>query len=171
MNRTTTYTSRLLLAFIALTCMTSCNNYEDFLRFLTGKTWKMSRLTEKDSSKQFCITWDDEDDYEVSMSYFSVSSYYVVSFNGAEIDGELVGNDVSMRGVDVSATGTWTADGSTRAMTLNLTFSGATTETDPLAELYIYGMQNVYRYEGDENNLNLFFKDDGQTYVIGFTPR
>ena len=161
----------LLLTLVTLTLATACDQDEEYIRILTGKTWKMSRLTESGSSSQFCIEWDDEDDYEVSMSYFIVSSYYVISFDGAEIDGELVGNEVSLRGVDVNATGTWTANGKTRAMTLNLTFSGASEESDPLAAAYIHGLQNVYRYEGDENNLNLFFKDDGQTYVIGFTPR
>lgn len=171
MRKTISPILSLLLSALVLTLASSCENDEEFVRILTGKTWKMSRLTENGSSSQFYLTWDTEEEYETSMSYFTVSSYYVITFEGVEYDGELVGNEVTLRGVNRSATGTWTASGENHAMSLDLTFSGAGDETDPLAIAFINGIQNVYRYEGDENNLNLFFKDDGETYVIGFVPR
>ena len=155
---------------LLLTLNTACSEEDDYIQILIGKTWKMSRLTTKGSSTQFAMEWDTEEEQETSLSYVSVSSYYTITFSGAEIDGELVGNDVRIRGVDCTATGTWTADGNTYAMSFDLSLSG--TESDPLAAQFINGIQNVYSYSGDDNNLNLYFKDDdGNTYVIGFTPR
>ena len=146
-----------------------CETEDELVPMLVGKTWKMSRLTTKGSDKQFCLEWDTDEDYEISMAYFAVSSYYTLSFDGAIIDDELVGNEVAVRGVDCSATGTWYGDGETKAMSFDLTLSGS--ESDPLAALFIEGLQNVYSYSGDTNNLNLYFKDESHTYVIGFTPR
>lgn len=161
--------ARALLIVALVPLFAGCETEDELVPMLVGKTWKMSRLTTKGSDKQFCLEWDTDEDYQTSMAYFAVSSYYVISFDGAIIDDELVGNEVSLRGVDCSATGTWYGDGSTHEMSFDLSLSG--TETDPLAVLFIEGLQSVYSYSGDTNNLNLYFKDGTTTYVIGFTPR
>lgn len=169
MKRKIKYMGCLLLLLTTLTIFSSCNNEDDVLEILTGKTWRMSRLTTDGSSNKFGNFWDSEDAYNTSFEYYNASSsFYTITFDGAEIDGEVVGNQVSIRGIDSSASGTWSANGSSNAMSLSLTVSG--TESDVLASIFMNGIQNIYKYSGDINNLNLYFKDEGTTYVIGFTP-
>jgi signal transduction histidine kinase len=45
------------------------------------------------------------------------------------------------------------------------------TESDKLAKVFINGIQNVFKYEGDIHNITLYFKDGNTTKVMGFTAR
>ena len=45
------------------------------------------------------------------------------------------------------------------------------TESDKLAKVFINGIQNVCKYEGDIHNITLYFKDGNTTKVMGFTAR
>jgi hypothetical protein len=40
-----------------------------------------------------------------------------------------------------------------------------------LAKVFINGIQNVFKYEGDIHNITLYFKDGNTTKVMGFTAR
>ena len=44
-------------------------------------------------------------------------------------------------------------------------------ETDVLAKAFINGLQNVIRYEGDANNLFIYFSDGQTVKYMGFTPK
>lgn len=160
----------LLTVLTMLSAFSSCKNEDDVIEVLTGKTWKMSRLTTEGSSSQFAVKWASESDYNTSMSYLTLSGYYTVSFNGVQINGELSGNQVSVRGCNSSASGTWTANGKSKEMSLSLSLAGDT-ETDSLAVAFMEGIQKVYKYSGDENQLNLYFMDGSTSYVIGFTKQ
>lgn len=96
------------------------------------------------------------------------TSYFTIEFKGEELEGELLGTNVSGQGSGATFSGTWSADGKSRSLTLNLKTKG--TENDPLGKAFINGLQNVYKYEGDMHSLTLYFKDGGATRVIGLTP-
>ena len=44
-------------------------------------------------------------------------------------------------------------------------------ESNVLSKAFISGLQNVIRYEGDANNLFIYFKDGKNVKYMGFTPQ
>ena len=132
----------------------------------------MSRITiEGKENEQFgAIVWDSEAAYNQSIELLKAESNFTVVFEGIEVNGELSGNNVTVNGVKVkNATGTWTADGKNGNISLNLKISAS--ETDPLAKEFIKGMQNVFKYEGDENQITLYYKEGQTTCLIGFAKQ
>lgn len=163
-------TYRLLLVLLLLPLLSGCNNEDDVAEIFTGKTWKLSRLTNKGSSAPFYPgIWNNDKDMEESLNKLNrETAYFTLEFEGEELDGELMGAKISGRGVNASISGTWNADGKSKELTFNLKVIG--TENDALGKAFINGLQNVYKYEGDVNSLTLYFKDGGATRVIGLTP-
>lgn len=170
MNRFIRNSFCLLFALSLLPLLSGCNNEDDVTEVFTGKTWKLSRLTDKGSSAPFHSgIWSNNKEMEESLSKLNKeTSYLTLEFEGEELEGELIGTKVSGQSVKASFSGTWNADSKSRALTLNLKVTG--TETDPLGKAFINGLQNVFKYEGDIHSLTLYFKDGGVTRVIGLTP-
>ncbi|MDE6216904.1 DUF4847 family protein [Bacteroides sp.] len=170
MNCLIRQTYRLLLVLSLLPLLSGCNNEDDVAAIFTGKTWKLSRLTDKGNGAPFYSgIWNNNRDMEESLNKLNhETSYFTLEFEGEELDGELMGAKVSGKGVGATISGTWDADGKSKALTFNLKVSG--TENDALGKAFIKGLQNVYKYEGDIHSLTLYFKDGGATRVIGLTP-
>ena len=62
MKKTIRNISCLLVVFSLLPLLSGCNNEDDIIEILTGKTWKLSRLANKDSNRQFYSgLWKDEE--------------------------------------------------------------------------------------------------------------
>lgn len=163
----------LLVFCLALPLLSSCNNTDDLTEIFTGKTWKMSRLTNKGSESPFYPgIWDSQEAMDRSLNQLKQEGNFTLRFEGNELDGEMIGATLSGRGINTSFTGTWNADGKNQSLTLSLKTNGAT-EGDPLAKAFINGLRNVYKYEGDANSLTLFYKDkdSGATRVIGFSHK
>lgn len=161
----------LLLFCATLPLLSSCNNTDDLTEIFTGKTWKMSRLTNKNSEAQFYPgIWNSQEAKKKSLNQLKQEGCFTLRFEGTELDGEMIGASLSGRGINTSFTGTWNADGKNQSLTLSLKTDGST-EGDPLAKAFINGLRNVYKYEGDANSLTLFYKDkdSGATRVIGFS--
>ncbi|MDO3390983.1 MULTISPECIES: DUF4847 family protein [Bacteroides] len=172
MKRKSLYICHLLLMLALIPVFSGCNTEDDLIRIFTGKTWKMSRITiEGKENEQFgAIVWDSEAAYNQSIELLKAENNFTVVFEGIEVNGELSGNNVTVNGVKVkNATGTWTADGKNGNISLNLKISAS--ETDPLAKEFIKGMQNVFKYEGDENQITLYYKEGQTTCLIGFAKQ
>lgn len=172
MKRKSLYICHLLLMLALIPAFSGCNTEDDLIRIFTGKTWKMSRITiEGKESEQFgAIVWDSETAYNRSIELLKAENNFTVIFEGIEVNGELSGNNVTVNGVNVkNATGTWTANGKSNAISLSLNISAS--ETDPLAKEFIKGMQNIFKYEGDENQITLYYKEGQTTCLIGFAKQ
>lgn len=163
--------SYLLLALAMLPALSGCDTEDDLIEIFTGKTWKMSRLANKDSNRQFYSgLWQNEKAEEKSREALKVEGKFTLDFEGSEVDGQLLGTRFTAYGDKVTLTGTWNADGKSHSLTFNgIKSSGS--ESDPLAKAFINGLQNVYKYEGDASSLTLYFKDGDITRVIGFKPQ
>lgn len=163
--------SYLLLALLMLPALSGCDTEDDLIEIFTGKTWKMSRLANKDSNRQFYSgLWQNEKAEEKSREALKVEGNFTLIFEGSEVDGELLGTRVNGGGIKSSISGIWNADGKSHSLSLDLKVSGSA-ESDPLAKAFINGLQNVYKYEGDASSLTLYFKDGDITRVIGFKPQ
>ena len=161
----------MLLMFSLLPLLGGCDNEDDIIEILTGKTWKLSRLANKDSNRQFYSgLWKDEEAERKSRDFLKIEGNFTLNFEGTELDGELMGTTVNGQGINSSVNGTWKADGASGSLSISVKVTGAA-ESDALAKAFISGLQNVYKYEGDANSLTLYFKDGPTTRVMGFTPQ
>lgn len=160
----------LFILFFLLPILGGCNEEDDVIEILTGKTWKLSRLTTENSKDRFLPNlWTDETSFNNSMTALDVDGNFTLSFTGSEVNGEIVGTLVEARGIRASTTsGSWRANGKNNTLTISVRVNG--TETDPLAKAFMAGLQNVYKYEGDTNTLTLFYKEGQTTKIMGFRP-
>lgn len=160
----------LLLVLSLLPLLSGCNTEDDVVEVFTGKTWKLSRLTNKGSNRQFYAgLWQDENAEKKSREYLSATGNFTLVFEGTELNGELMGTNISGHGINSNVSGTWTADGKTQSLSFSVKVSGS--ESDALGKAFINGLQNVYKYEGDASSLTLYFQDGQTTRVMGFTPQ
>lgn len=172
MKRKSLYICHLLLMLALIPVFSGCNTEDDLIRIFTGKTWKMSRITieGKEDVPFGAIAWDSEAAFNRSIELLGMKDNFTVVFEGNEINGELTGNKVTVTGVQVKkANGTWSANGKDNTIGLSLNISAS--ETDPLAKEFIKGMQNVFKYEGDENQITLYYKEGQTTCLIGFAKQ
>ena len=161
----------MLLMFSLPPLLSGCDNEDDVIGIFTGKPWKLSRLANKDSNRQFYSgLWKDEEAERKSRDFLKIKSTFTLNFEGTELDGELMGTTVNGQGINSSVNGTWKADGASGSLSISVKVTGAA-ESDALAKAFISGLQNVYKYEGDANSLTLYFKDGPTTRVMGFTPQ
>ena len=163
----------MLLMFSLLPLLSGCDNEDDVIGIFTGKTWKLSRLTNKGSNAQFYPNLWNNNEEEIKKSQdklYNQKSTFTLNFEGTELDGELMGTTVNGQGINSSVNGTWKADGASGSLSISVKVTGAA-ESDALAKAFISGLQNVYKYEGDANSLTLYFKDGPTTRVMGFTPQ
>lgn len=160
----------MLLMFSLLPLLSGCDNEDDVIGIFTGKPWKLSRLANKDSNRQFYSgLWKDEEAERKSRDFLKIEGNFTLNFEGSDVNGELMGTTVTGHGIHSNADGTWKADGKSQSLSLNVKINGS--ESDALAKAFISGLQNVYKYEGDANSLTLYFKDGPTTRVMGFTPQ
>lgn len=163
----------MLLLFLLLPLLSGCDNEDDVIEIFTGKTWKLSRLTNKGSNAQFYPgLWNNDNKAmeESLKKLYNQPNTFTLNFEGTELDGELMGTTVNGQGISSSINGTWKADGDSGSLSISVKATGAA-ESDALAKAFIAGLQNVYKYEGDANSLTLYFKDGPTTRVMGFTPQ
>lgn len=160
----------MLLMFSLLPLLSGCDNEDDVIGIFTGKPWKLSRLANKDSNRQFYSgLWKDKEAERKSRDFLKIEGNFTLNFEGSDVNGELMGTTVTGHGIHSNADGTWKADGKSQSLSLNVKINGS--GSDPLDKAFISGLQNVYKYEGDANSLTLYFKDGPTTRVMGFTPQ
>lgn len=162
--------SLLCLLFPLWALLGGCNNEDDLIEIFTGKTWKLARLTTEGSKAPFLADlWSGDKEYQNSINALQQENTFTLTFEGNEVNGELMGTRVAIRGVRVNIPeATWTADGKNQSLTIS--GKANTTESDPLAKEFIKGVLNVYKYEGDSGTLTLYYKDGQATKVLGFKP-
>ncbi|ADV43452.1 hypothetical protein Bache_1447 [Bacteroides helcogenes P 36-108] len=160
----------LFLILSLLPCLGGCNNEDDVMEILNGKTWKLSRLTSEDSKAQFYSgLWQNETEQKNSIEALYTEGYFIVNFNCAEVNGEVTGT-VEARGIRASINNaTLTVNGKSRILNISGKISGS--ESDPLARVFLNGLLNVTKYEGDSKSLTLYFKDGNTTKVMGFSAQ
>ena len=113
--------------------------------------------------------WNNEAEEKASRELLKTDGNFILNFNCAEVNGEVTGT-VSAHAVKSSIDdATLKIDG--KEHTINIGGKVIGTESDKLAKVFINGVLNVFKYEGDIHNLTLYFKDGNTTKVMGFTAR
>lgn len=162
---------RLFILLAAVLTFTACNNEDDVMEIFTGKTWKLTRLTTEGSSIRFLAgLWDNENSYNNSMERLNSAGNYILNFYGDTQSSELIEPTFNANGISARITnGTWKADGISKDLTLNGNITGS--ESDPLAKEFMKGLLLVYKYEGDNRTLTLYYKDGQINKIMGFTAQ
>lgn len=102
------------------------------------------------------------------MQNLKQSGFYIINFNVENKNGIITG-DMNVTGVKATLTATVNIDPSTRKITLSKINRRGTEAEDKLAAEFIKGAQNISRYEGDVNNITLYYTDGNATKIMGFT--
>ena len=167
MKQLTRLMGRLLLLCALLPLCGSCTTEDDVVEIFTGKTWKLTRLTNKNSSARFLSTlWSDEQTYNKSITLLDQEGNYTLVFEGLELNGEVIDATFSAKAINSRLSGSWDVDGGSKALSLSGKVTGS--DSDPLAKAFINGLQKVFKYEGDTNSLTLYYQDGQVTRVMGF---
>lgn len=150
----------------------ACNKEDDVMEIFNNKTWKLVRIaTEKGKEQFYQGLWSNESKEEIDreLNTFGAEGNYTLNFNCAEVNGEVTGT-VNVHAVNSSINdAVLKIDGKEHTISIKGKVIG--TESDKLAKVFINGIQNVFKYEGDIHNITLYFKDGNTTKVMGFTAR
>ena len=138
----------------------ACNNEDDVMEIFNNKTWKLVRIaTEKGKEQFYQGLWSNESKEEIDreLNTFGAEGNYTLNFNCAEVNGEVTGT-VNVHAVNSSINdAVLKIDGKEHTIIIKGKVIG--TESDKLAKVFINGIQNVFKYEGDIHNITLYFKD------------
>lgn len=108
--------------------LSGCDNEDDVIGIFTGKTWKLSRLTNKGSNAQFYPNLWNNNEEEMKKSrdklLYNQKSTFTLNFEGTELDGELMGTTVNGQGINSSVNGTWKADGASGSLSISVKVTG-----------------------------------------------
>lgn len=161
MKRIITHTLPLLLfGCLWLGLCTSCNNDDDVLDIFVGnnKTWKLTFISRSGSNQWYDFWGANETAKKASETALAKEGNFILNFEGGT-GGVNTGGGLTGHAVKYDINGTWNV-GEERKLTIVL--NGTATESDPLAKAFVNGLKGAIRYEGDTDNLYIYY-DEGQT--------
>ena len=132
---------KVLGLLLLLPMFSGCNDTDDVAGIFTGKTWKLTYITVKDSHQMFNFWGNDNKAREQSMKLLDETGRYVITF-----------------------TGSWSANGKDNQF--NASIQGGNESSDILAKNFIEGLNNATSYGGDERNLYLYYKPSGSQQTL-----
>jgi hypothetical protein len=147
----------IIFLLLVLPALGACNQTDDVIKIFTGKTWKLNTIND---SKGNCTReyFSSSAQWDASMKLLSEEGNFVITFTGAEIDGEVIGA-YGGRAAGAAISGKWKANGENNAFTIS-------EQADPgdngevLSRVFIRALINAYKYEGDTaGNLTIYFKE------------
>lgn len=159
--------SILLLAAV-LPLLGSCDREDDVMEIFTGKTWKLSYIALEGTNEPYDFWGENTTAKENSLKALAQTNSFTLEFEGVA-QGETVSGNFNARVIRASIEGTWQADGKERTFT-TARVSQNGQETDVLAQAFLRGLQNAFRYEGDADNLFIYYRNGQDVMRLGFVP-
>lgn len=158
----------MTLWVLLMTALGACNKEDNILEIFTGKVWKLSYIAPDGSNLMFDYWGDNDAAYQSSINALRRENTFTIKFEGVG-EGEFITGTFNGRIINSNIDGYWHADGKTRSFTTS-DVSQSLQETDVLARAFSTGLHNAFRYEGDSDNLFIYFKDGETIKRMGFTP-
>lgn len=159
---------QLLLLTVVLPLFSACNDEDDVISIFTNKAWKLSFIALEGSYEQFDFWQGDVKAREKSMNALGQEGNFILNFEGSDINGK-TGGSFNGKGISSSPSGAWSADGKTQELSISV--EGNPNESDVLGKAFITGLKNAFKYEGDNNNLFIYYKEGQTTKRMGLKPR
>lgn len=147
----------LLLLLLALPFISGCERSDDVTGIFTGKTWKLTYITVADSKTPHLYNfWGNAETYEKAIKELNQDGAYTISFTGMESDNIVEGKFSGVLLDKLSEySGSWHADGKSNDFSANVE---KTRNIKALLDNYfITGLKSATRYEGNYDNLHLYF--------------
>ena len=167
-NRHSGYLYNLLIAFSMVLMLTGCSNKDDVISIFTGKTWKLTYISEKGKNMMYNFWGNDDTAYQSSMNALKSSSNFIIVFEGIDLNG-VTGGSFNAYATSTSVSGQWSADGSSNKLTISNFSAG--TDADVVGKAFVYGLENAQSYSGDENNLFIYYTEGQRTFFLAFAPK
>ena len=148
-----------LLGLLMLSALlSSCNNEDDVMDIFVGKTWKLTYISTENSNQMYDFWGDNEQARKNSTNALAREGTFILNFEGSELN-NTTGGTFNATGISATISGRWNANGETRDLsTSNVTRNRS--ENDALANAFYTGLVKAFRYEGDENNLYIYYTDN-----------
>ena len=155
-----------LIVLLLPLLLSSCNDSDDVQKIFTGRTWKLTYISEKDKHGWYKFPGVSE---EVYQSYDPITGkrYFEIDFEGSTDDNVITGTFTG-RG-SVTMNGTFKANGRTNDYLANISKSSSG-NGDTLGPFIIDGMKKAVSYTGDTRNLYLYFEYNSTTLCLVFAP-
>jgi hypothetical protein len=155
----------IILISLLLPALGACNQTDDVIKIFTGKTWKLTNVNDGggDCTREY---FSNEAQWEESMKLLSDKGNFVITFTGAEVNGEVIGTYLG-RAARTAISGKWKANGENNAFSISEQAEPSNSE-DVLGRVFIRALINAYKYEGDTaGNLTIYFKESGtEKYLL-----
>ncbi len=148
-----------------------CNNEDDIIQILVGKTWKLSYIAdESEPTKMYDFWGGNETAREKSIATLGNTSTYTLVFEGSDLNG-VVGGSISGYVTTTNISGKWNANKENSQLTTS--DIKANSDGDKyIGTAFITGITNAESYKGsDENNLYIHYKVGQRSYFLAFTPQ
>ncbi|MDR0988727.1 MAG: DUF4847 domain-containing protein [Prevotellaceae bacterium] len=151
----------------ALLLLLGCNNEDDVVGIFTEKTWKLTFIALEGHTDRFDFWEGNAQAEKNSMKLLEATGNFNLSFQGAT-SGKSISGAYNGKGVLGNLTGTWSADG--HAHSFSMAVRASTPENDIFAKAFVGGLATAFRYEGDYNNLYIYYRNGQQVMFMGFKP-
>jgi hypothetical protein len=159
-----------LVCLLLLLTAGGCDRSDDVISIFTGKQWKLSFIAIEGSTRQYDFWNGNEYARTASFKLLESPNNFVLSFQGANLNGTYTGG---INGKGVLATlvekSTWSVQEGKRDIVILPNIEG--TETDVLAKAFINALSNCFRYEGDNDNLYLYYHSGQNVMFMAFKPQ
>ncbi len=164
-------TYKLLFIALLFPLLSGCNNEDDIIQILVGKTWKLTYIADENEPTKMYNFWGDNNDaYKKSQETLANASTYTLVFEGSDLNG-VVGGTISGYVSTTNISGKWNASKESSALTTSDVKANADADKY-IGTAYITGITNATSYKGsDENNLYIHFKMGQRSYFLAFKPK
>lgn len=144
----------LLLLFLVLPFVSACDRSDDVIGIFTGKPWKLTYISKAGSKKPALYDfWDNASSYQQAIKEMNKDGAYTIAFSGEETDDIAKGVfDGKLYALDYK--GNWSADGKSNEFHASNVTGVAKALLDGY---YMEGIKNATRYEGNYDNLYLYY--------------
>lgn len=147
----------ILPLFLFALLFSSCSQSDDVIAIFTenGKAWKISDVFNEDGSRSR-EEWSDEEAFNKSEELRQKDGNFTIRFQGAELDGYVSGSYTGYASKG-AISGKWTANGKNNTFTTSS--QNAPSGEDVLGRIFANALAYAYKYEGDINNLRIYYTD------------
>lgn len=159
---------KLFIVVVAILTLSSCNNEDDVIGIFTGKTWKLTYISE-DGVHDWWNFWggDNKAKGEFIQLLQKSDKYCTITFNGTDVNG-VTGGSFGGQSISATISGQWSADGKSNKLTTDSKTSGI--ENNAVGKAFLTGIGNAKRYNGDNRHLYIYYKEGQRTFVLNFVP-
>lgn len=150
------------LIALSLILLASCNDTEDVGEIITGKTWKLTFISTSNNTGN----WDrsiwqkssnPSDAFDKSIKSLREEGTFSVTFELEDSSKDESFGKINGKGASRFFSGSWRGNGNTNAFSCNI--SNEITELDLLGKELLDGLRKAERYEGDVNNLTIYYNN------------